>query len=288
MAEAWRPSVPKAGPFKTLDFEPMLGLSLPGSGGRAGPRTAQRQRFETIQAVSARIGRNVRGHAQVLVKITSKGYNHGQARAHINYITRHGKLTAEDELGFALDDKASVREKLNGWRLSADTIYLDSDRQRRLRQTLHFTLGMPAGTDPNKVLEGARRFARQEFEGHQYMMVLHEPASDPKPGAPEHPHVHIAVRALSETQRRLQVNPNDLLYFREALADSSAFSRSAATRWPSAGEKRDGWISSGGSPPMPCPIRSTDFVRVGWFPTSLCRLETRHRCSRSHGRITSP
>ena len=211
--------MPKTGPFQVLDFEPMLGLAIPGSGGRAGPRGARRLRFETSQAVSARIARNVGGHAQVMVKITSKGYSLGQARAHVSYITRHGKLSAEDELGFVLGDSASVREKLDGWRLSAETVYLDPEQTRRLRQTLHFTLGMPAGTDPNKVLEGARRFAQREFAGHQYIMVLHEPASDPKPGAPEHPHVHIAVRALSETQRRLQVNKDDLLYFRQAFAE---------------------------------------------------------------------
>jgi Relaxase/Mobilisation nuclease domain len=109
--------------------------------------------------------------------------------------------------------------KAGGWRLAAETVYLDAEKTRRLRQTLHFTLGMPAGTNPNKVLEGARRFAQREFAGHQYIMVLHEPASDPKPGATEHPHVHIAVRALSETQRRLQVNKDDLLYFRQAFAE---------------------------------------------------------------------
>jgi type IV secretion system T-DNA border endonuclease VirD2 len=218
-AAEWGPSMPKAGPFRVLDFEPMVGLSLPGSNGRAGPRAAKKQRVETIQIVSARIARNIAGHAQVLVKITSKGYNHGQARAHAAYITRHGKLTAEDELGFVLGDSAAVREKLDAWRLTPDSVYLDPERTHKLRQTLHFTFGMPAGTDPNKVLEGTRRFAQREFADHQYIMVLHEPASDPKPGAPEHPHVHISVRALSETQRRLQVNPDDLLYFREAFAE---------------------------------------------------------------------
>ena len=74
--------MPKTGPFQVLDFEPMFGLSIPGAGGRAGPRGAKRSRFETGRAVSARIARNVGGHAQVMVKITSKGYNHGQARAH--------------------------------------------------------------------------------------------------------------------------------------------------------------------------------------------------------------
>jgi hypothetical protein len=211
--------MPKSGPFKVLDFEPMIGLSVPRSGGRGGPRTAGQRRFQTIQFVSARIARNVGGHPQVMLKITSKGYSHGQARAHVGYITRQGRLTAEDELGFVLGDGASVREKLDSWRLSPETVYLDPERSRKLRQTLHFTLGMPAGTDPNKVLEGARRFAQREFADHQYIMVLHEPATDPKPGAPEHPHVHIAVRALSETRRRLQVNKADLLLFREVFAE---------------------------------------------------------------------
>ncbi|WP_326405355.1 relaxase/mobilization nuclease domain-containing protein [Methylibium sp.] len=199
-----------------LDFEPLVGLSIPGSSGRAGP-VAKRARFETQRAVYERIARNVGGHAQVMVKITSKGYNHGQAGAHASYITRHGKLTAEDELGFVLGDAAAVREKLDGWRLTRDTIFLDGTR--RLRQTLHFTLGMPAGTDPSKVLEGARRFAQREFAGHQYVMVLHEPQSDPKPGAPAHPHVHLALRALSEDGYRISVDKEDLLYFRSAFAE---------------------------------------------------------------------
>lgn len=220
----------KRGSFNVLDFEPLFDVSLPGSGRGRGPG-ARRDRFTTKNAVLRRIARNVRGDQQVLVKVTSKGYSHGQARNHVAYITRHGRLTAEDENGFEIVGSSAVGEKLKGWRLSAVPIPIgprpseqadnpkSGKSQRELRQTIHMVFGMPAGTDPQLVLEATRRFARKEFAAHQYLMVLHEPSSDPKPGAPEHPHVHVAVRALSEHGRRLQVDRDDLLYFREAFAE---------------------------------------------------------------------
>jgi hypothetical protein len=247
-------------PFGILWFEPLVGLSIPGGKGRAGP-SSTRHRYQTGSAIGKRLARMVRRDPQVMVKVTSRGYCAGHALAHAAYITRvqHDSLIARDEIGFELLDWGAVRQKIDGWRLSRDVVYLDPDPRRpvisdfgklvrkidpekpsarpvvddfgnvvkqkparKLRQSVHMIFGMPAGTDPQKVLEATGSLARAEFAGHEYIMVLHEPSTDtkrkPEP-PPPHPHVHVLVSALSVDRRhRLKVNKEDLFHFRQQFA----------------------------------------------------------------------
>lgn len=197
---------------KLLRFEPLFGLSLPGGAGRSGPKVRGGERFQTEQAVLGRIARNVGGHAQVMVKVTSWGSTSSRARSHLDYITRNGRCPAEDEKGERLDDANTVRYALRGW-------FLEKDPKPHARKTLHMVLSMPDGTDPQKVLEGARRFAREEFLGRQYFMVLHSADTDPRHGHPKHPHVHLQVKSLNDAGQRLRVGPGDLWRYRQVFAE---------------------------------------------------------------------
>jgi hypothetical protein len=78
---------------------------------------------------------------------------------------------------------------------------------------------MPKGTDPKKVMDAARLFARTEFRDHEYLLVLHEPSTDPKPNAPQHPHVHIVVRSKAHDGRQLRTFKSDLARWRDTFAE---------------------------------------------------------------------
>jgi hypothetical protein len=69
---------------------------------------------------------------------------------------------------------------------------------------------MPAPTPPDKVLNAARKFAREKFASHRYAMVLHTDQ--------EHPHLHLVVKAESELGRRLHIDKQLLREWREAFA----------------------------------------------------------------------
>jgi relaxase-like protein len=82
---------------------------------------------------------------------------------------------------------------------------------RRPTKLVHnIVLSMPAPTPPDKVLAGARKFARDKFAEHRYAMVLH---TDQK-----HPHVHLVVKAENELGRRLHIDKQRLREWREDFA----------------------------------------------------------------------
>jgi hypothetical protein len=78
------------------------------------------------------------------------------------------------------------------------------------KEAHHVLLQMPAGTDGQKVLPAARAFARGEFQGHRYAMVLHEHQSTP--------HVHLIVRTEADDGRRLNPRKADLHRWRMRFA----------------------------------------------------------------------
>jgi hypothetical protein len=80
---------------------------------------------------------------------------------------------------------------------------------------------MPAKTAPDKLLDAVQAFAREHFAGHQYVMALHTPETEPnrkKDKSPEHPHVHVILRAEDESGQRIYIRKGNLRAWREAFA----------------------------------------------------------------------
>jgi hypothetical protein len=70
---------------------------------------------------------------------------------------------------------------------------------------------MPPGTPPERLLAAATIFAREEFAlQHRYALALH--TDEP------HPHVHLAVKALSEEGKRLNIRKSHLRMWRSEFA----------------------------------------------------------------------
>ncbi|MDF0672835.1 MAG: hypothetical protein P0120_00630 [Nitrospira sp.] len=85
------------------------------------------------------------------------------------------------------------------WRDGGMPIAADST----MRDAFPLVLSMPIRTDPLSVQRAARDFAKREFSGFQYAMVLHTFETDPDPHPSPHPHVHLTVKAAGLDGMRL-------------------------------------------------------------------------------------
>ena len=158
--------------------------------------------------VRARLGRVARRVPEVMVKVTGRTRGAGHLGAHLNYITRHGDLEAEDRDGLTILGRGEVGELARDWEAMAE---LDRRRTVRTPTSLSVVLSMPASTDPTALRDAARDFAQRTFgETHDYVFVLHTDA--------DHPHVHLTVRALGDQGQRLNPKKADLEAWRQVFA----------------------------------------------------------------------
>lgn len=156
------------------------------------------------------------GAAEVVVKIT--GYSKGvaNAKANVNYISRHGKIDMENERGEVISGKKEVNAFFKEWGKD----FNDSGRYKNQRDTMHMVLSMPANTDPIAVKNAAREFAKHAFaKNHEYVFALHTFETDPDPKPSPNPHVHLTVKCLGFDGKRLHTQPNDLQRWREEFAE---------------------------------------------------------------------
>lgn len=194
----------KAGAFSTSDnknFELLIG----------GRRNSVRRL--TLGESRAHLWSLVKKAPEVVVKVSGGGKTTQHVLAHMDYITRNGELEAHMDQGEIVTGRDGVRDLLDAWDLDI------SNGQGKFKQAFNIVLSMPAGTPPEKVLGAAQKFAREKFWGdHQYMMVLHEPETDTHKDAPEHPHVHLVVKAENTQGKRLYIRKATLEEWRQDFA----------------------------------------------------------------------
>lgn len=142
---------------------------------------------------------------EVMVKISGNTKDAGHVQAHLDYISRNGKLEIEDERGEILKGKTAVRALAKDW--SQD----QGKRRKNTRETTNIVLSMPDGTEPKAVKNAARSFAKKQFgKNYQYVMALHTDTDSP--------HVHLTVKNLGYDGRRLHVKNGDPQLWRESFA----------------------------------------------------------------------
>jgi hypothetical protein len=161
-------------------------------------------------APRARLTRLVARTPEVMVKVTGRTRDPGHLLAHLDYITRHGALVAEDRDGNALVGPDDVRDLALDW----STIAMSAPRWRAGSPlSLSVVLSMPVDTDPSAMRDAALSFAKQTFDGRfDYAAVLHTDT--------DHPHIHLAVRCLGDSGERLNPKKADLAAWREAFAEA--------------------------------------------------------------------
>lgn len=179
---------------------PGLGLALDG------PVRSKGRKPLDIRSYAGKLMRVAKKAPEVVVKVSGSGKKPGQILAHMTYITRNGKLEAENERGEAIKGLAEVQEVFQEWSLDSSKA---STRGRA--QTVNIVLSMPEGTDPQAVLAASRGFAKEQFGGnHQYLLALHTDTRQP--------HVHLAVKAQGFGLTWLKRSKADLQEWRECFA----------------------------------------------------------------------
>jgi hypothetical protein len=199
------------------------------SRGRKGP--AAQPHFNPASPESmAALQRTLNYQTEVMVKVTGGGRDTGTAQAHINYIDRQGQLDVLTDEGETLTGKDVSQFIVEDWKL--DSIIhkrhrpapLPGENDKRAKLAHNIVLSMPQGTPPKAVLAAAQTFARENFAlSHRYAMVLHDPATDPKHAKTEsgkNPHVHLVVKAVSETGERLYIRKDTLQAWRGQFAQA--------------------------------------------------------------------
>jgi hypothetical protein len=155
------------------------------------------------------------GATQVMVKITGGGRGMKAIAAHFRYIGRQGKeevggkgktLEIEDERGEKIQGRDGLVQLADEWRVAG--AYIDEDSPRR--EAFNIVFSMPVGTPPEAVRAATAEAARELFEGHKYVFVMHEDQ-----GAP---HVHLSVRADRYDGVRLSPRKADLDRWRAVFA----------------------------------------------------------------------
>jgi hypothetical protein len=132
------------------------------------------------------------------------------------YISRNGRLQTVNERGEKLNGREAIVEAHASWDL--DMQRLRSGKDQPLHPSFNIIFSMPAKTNPDKMLDAVQAFARERFQGHQYVMAIHTHDTDPADDAPEHPHVHLILRAEDENGQRLYIRKRDLRRWRDSFA----------------------------------------------------------------------
>lgn len=160
----------------------------------------------TLSQKKAQLWRIVKKTPEVIVKVSGGGKTAKHVKAHLDYITRHGRLEGITDQEEIVHGKKEVRELLDYWDLDI------MKNKGKCRQAFNIVLSMPENTRADKVLQAAQNFSRDTFFGeHQYVMVLHEDRA--------HPHVHLVVKAENNKGKRLHIRKATLQEWRETFAE---------------------------------------------------------------------
>ncbi len=147
--------------------------------------------------------------SEVMVKITGFGKGAGHVKAHLDYISRNGKLELENDRGEIFNGKEEVKDLFKDW----EKDFGDGKRRKNQRDTMHMVLSMPEGTDPESVRNATRAFTKATFgKNHEYVFALH--TDEP------HPHCHVTVKCLGFDGKRLNPRKDDLQQWREDFAQT--------------------------------------------------------------------
>ena len=192
---------------RTLD-EPWLNIF---SYGRQGPNERPALTAAHVEYIRRTVGRS----PEVMIKVLPKGAATTHAVAgHFAYVGREGELAIETDDGQALQDEKVGATLVADWSLDmeAEARSLAPRAQQRSARVVHkLVFSMPPGTAPEKVLQATKAFCREEFAlKHRYALALHTDEA--------HPHVHVIVKAMSESGQRMNIRKDTLRAWRESFA----------------------------------------------------------------------
>ncbi len=161
-------------------------------------------------SAKSRLSRIVAKRPEVMVKITGRTRGAQHLKAHLDYITRNGRLLVETRCGEILTSRDSVRALHDDW-LQDNAVLARGRNNLQAVQSVSIILSMPPGSPPDRIQEAARTWARETFtDRYEWLMARHDDK--------DHPHVHVTVRSVGNDGKRLTAGPEDLQEWRERFA----------------------------------------------------------------------
>jgi type IV secretory pathway VirD2 relaxase len=164
----------------------------------------------------AHVSRTVRRVPEVVVKVSGGARTLRGVARHLDYIGREGRGELQTDDGEWLQGKGIEKVLLEDWDLDLEVHRRHTERaiaagRKPLKLVHNIVFSMPKGTRPEKVLRAVQVLAREKFAlQHRYVMALHTDQG--------HPHVHMAVKAVSERGVRLNIRKATLREWRRDFA----------------------------------------------------------------------
>ncbi len=161
-------------------------------------------------AMRARLARIANRAPEAVVKVTGRTRDPAHLRAHLDYISRNGRLELEGPDSALILGRRGVADLADDW---ASAALADSHRRADSPFSLSVVLSMPAGTDEIALRDAARAFAADTFAGrHDYVFTLH--TDTPRP------HVHLSICSRGYSGERLNPKKADLEEWRQTFAQA--------------------------------------------------------------------
>ena len=163
----------------------------------------------------AYVARTVRRVPEVVVKISGGARTLAGVERYFKYIEKKGDTGLETDMETRAGAPGFAGDLVRDWDLDIEALKHYSKKSFRgkpLKLVHNIIFSMPEGTSPTIVLEAVRRFALNEWAlEHRYAMALH--TDTPRP------HVHVAVKAMSEQGVRLNIKKATLRNWRAQFAE---------------------------------------------------------------------
>ncbi|PSH70164.1 type VI secretion protein [Phyllobacterium brassicacearum] len=171
--------------------------------GRARPRP------RNTAADKARLARIANKAPEVMIKISGRTRDGAHLKAHMDYITRNGKVAVETDYG-AMQGKDAVRDIHADWS-DDEIIYTGQHQVRKAPPSVNMVLSMPPGVDRDAFRNAVRDFVDAELRPRvDVMLAFHDDT--------EHPHAHVTVRGRQHDGKTFNPGPPVLAHFREVFA----------------------------------------------------------------------
>jgi Relaxase/Mobilisation nuclease domain len=163
---------------------------------------------QSAAAKSANIKAVIKKAPEVMVKITGSSMGTRGFKAHIDYISRNGKIELENES----EDKLQGVATLRGLRDEHKASQVPFEGKKR--EFLHVMFSMPEGTPERELRKAVAEFCKSEFSNRRYVMAFHSDTKSP------HVHVCVATRDMDRADElRLSPRKNDIFKWRQGFAE---------------------------------------------------------------------
>jgi len=175
-----------------------------------------RGRGPLTPAQRAYVARTVRRVPEVVVKVSGGARTLAGVERHMKYIEKKGDFGLETDMDTRAAGKGFARDLVRDWDLDMEALKHYSKKTiggKPPRLVHNIIFSMPAGTSPQAVLGAVRKLALNEWAlQHRYAMALH--TDTPRP------HVHVALKAVSEQGVRLNIKKATLRAWRDQFAEN--------------------------------------------------------------------